>query len=389
MSDSIDTEVEGEPGQIREVALGLRNSTTPAIEAVGDTLVDARRESGDTWNSPAGEAFHSHTSSLIDPVDGLESYLRDAANGLELLAGELENSQSLMESIRTDAANAGLSVNGLVIENPGAPLPSPGPLPVDADTTAVALHRDQVSAHNVQNARISAFTSAAAEASEVRAKETAAARSWGETVSRKHQLKLAFTGADFGVSVAKGLADERGAKHKKASQSLMARSTKLSELRASVTDFDKRRAMFTEGRKLHGEAARHQAGWRSANKSGQKFGRAGGVLAVGGVAYDIAVLDKPWTQAAVSGGAGFAASVGTAALAGAVIGSAFPVPLVGTVAGAGLGVAAGIYTSGAVDSLFEDADRSVAGAFEAGHSALVDTGVAAWNASSSAWKSLF
>lgn len=59
-------------------------------------------------------------------------------------------------------------------------------------------------------------------------------------------------------------------------------------------------------------------------------------------------------QAVASGGAGFLASVGAGAATGAVIGSFVPIPGVGTAVGAVIGAGVGIFTSGAVDSLFEN-----------------------------------
>lgn len=112
-------------------------------------------------------------------------------------------------------------------------------------------------------------------------------------------------------------------------------------------------------------------------------------MAVGAVAYDVAVLDKPWHQAVVSGGAGFGASVAAGAATGALIGSIVPVPLVGTVFGAAVGTGIGIWTSGAVDSLFEDSDRSFASAYDAGRDALGDTWQSASNTGKFVWNALF
>lgn len=97
----------------------------------------------------------------------------------------------------------------------------------------------------------------------------------------------------------------------------------------------------------------------------------GGVLAGAGIALDIASGEDP-TQAVVSGTAGFAASVA----AGAMIGTAIPVPGVGTAVGALVGAGVGIFTSGMVDSLFEDGP-DVGDAAVEGLEAVWDTGAAA------------
>lgn len=389
MSESIDTEVKGSPGQVRDTADLLRTLVGPAAGAVGDTLVDARRGAEDSWSSPAGEAFTSRTSELVMPVDQLETFLREAAYGLDHLAGELEHSQRLMEAIRDDAAAAGLTVRGNVIEHPGPPLPEPGPMPVDADTHAAAAHADQMNAYNAQRARLDAFTAAAAEAAEVRSRESAAARSWGELVAKRQQGKVSFVAADLFVSTMQGIVSERGKRHEARSRELLERSRRLAEGTGRISGYEARRAAFEEGRRLRGEAFRHQVARTADVTSSRKLGRLGGPLAVGGFIYDVAVLDKPWHQAAVSGGVGFGASVAAAAAAGAAIGTVIPVPFVGTALGAVVGTGVGIFTSGAVDSLFLDGEQSFGSAVDAGQKAVSDTLDSAEQLSKQLWGAIF
>lgn len=72
---------------------------------------------------------------------------------------------------------------------------------------------------------------------------------------------------------------------------------------------------------------------------------------------------------------GFLASMAAGAGTGAVIGSFVPVPGVGTVAGAVVGAAVGVFTSGVIDSLFEEGP-DVGAALDRGTEALADTGQA-------------
>ncbi|MFG1604447.1 hypothetical protein [Actinoplanes sp. NPDC049265] len=99
----------------------------------------------------------------------------------------------------------------------------------------------------------------------------------------------------------------------------------------------------------------------------------GGLAAAGGV-IDVVDGSKEIPQATVSSGAGFAASwvVGGAAAelatagfaayvaSGAVIGTAIPIPVVGTVAGILGGAAAGLIASGAVDWLWDGGAQTIA-----------------------------
>lgn len=113
------------------------------------------------------------------------------------------------------------------------------------------------------------------------------------------------------------------------------------------------------------------------------------------------------TQAVVSNGGGFLASVGAGAAIGAAIGTVAPGPgnVVGVVAGAVVGGVVGIVTSGAIDSVFEKG-WDVGTALGDGWQDLADTGVAladlaqGWNAAgeaisaagdglSDAWDSIF
>jgi hypothetical protein len=120
------------------------------------------------------------------------------------------------------------------------------------------------------------------------------------------------------------------------------------------------------------------------SKAGRIGLKVGGALAVAGVAYDIA-NGKPVGQAVVSGAVGFGASVA----AGALVGSAIPVPVVGTAVGALVGAGVGLFASGAVDSLYQNGIGAVGGAIEDGTKAVADTGKAIGGAVADAWDAIF
>lgn len=333
MSESIDTEIKGDPDEVRALAIKLRTSAAPAISTVADTLVDARRGAEDSWQSPAGDAFRSTVHDAIHPVDGLATFLRAAADGLDVLAGEVDQAQRQMQSVRIEAAGAGLAINEFVIEHPGPATPVPSPLAADADSNAIDEHRAQSKAHDAQNQKIDAFTRAAGHASEIRTKEANAASAWSNLVGDKHNRTLGFTSLGFGLDMTQGEAKLRGKAHRARATELLGRAKDLRSTRSTVAALDERFSRSGQARALIGEAADAQKAWRSSTQLGQTMARASGVLAVGGVAYDIAVLDKPWHQAVATGSASFGASVA----AGALIGTAIPVPIVGTALGAAAG----------------------------------------------------
>lgn len=385
MTDPIDTEIKGEPAEVRALATDLRLRAAPTVGTVADTLVDARRGAEDTWRSPAGDAFHSTVSDAILPIDGLATFLRQAADGLDLLAGEVEGAQRQMTEVRIEAAGAGLTVRDFAIEHPGPPAPAPGQLAADADSVAIEEHRELTKAYDAQNRKLDAFTRAAGHASEIRTKETNAASAWSDLVGDKQNRKLGLTAVGFGVDMTRGEANLRGKTHRARATELSGMAKALNSARPGLATLDERLSLSRATRTIIGEAADAQTAWRSSTQLGQTMARARGVLAVGGVAYDIAVLDKPWHQAVVTGGASFGASVA----AGALVGTAIPVPVVGTALGAATGAIVGIYASGAVDSLFDETGDGISGAAGAGWNAVADTGAVAVDAVASTWKALF
>jgi RHS repeat-associated protein len=129
-------------------------------------------------------------------------------------------------------------------------------------------------------------------------------------------------------------------------------------------DLDHYTALGRQGDDLIANAGRLE---RAAKLTPPKIG---GGLAVAGIGYDIATGKDP-VQAVAAGGGGFAASV----LAGAMIGSFIPVPGVGTAVGALGGAVVGTFTSGAIDSLFEDG-LDAGAALGRGFEAVGDTGKA-------------
>ncbi|WP_072804105.1 PPE domain-containing protein [Rhodococcoides yunnanense] len=119
-------------------------------------------------------------------------------------------------------------------------------------------------------------------------------------------------------------------------------------------------------------------------KAGRITGRLGGGLAIAGIAYDI-YTGEPVDQAIVSGGLGFGAAVA----AGALIGTAIPIPIVGTAVGALGGAVVGIFTSGAVDTLYSEGLGSVDDAIGDGAAAIADTGSAIGELVTGAWDAIF
>lgn len=93
---------------------------------------------------------------------------------------------------------------------------------------------------------------------------------------------------------------------------------------------------------------------------------------------------------------GTLAGIGAATLTGAAIGSAIPIPGVGTAAGAIVGAGVGIITSGAIDHMFNEGVENIGDVGEAlwegtkglGNT-LADAGNAIGDGISNAWDAIF
>lgn len=101
-------------------------------------------------------------------------------------------------------------------------------------------------------------------------------------------------------------------------------------------------------------------------------------------------------QAVSSNAGGTLAGIGAATLTGAAIGSAIPIPGVGTAAGAIVGAGVGIITSGAIDHMFNEGVENIGDVGEAlwegtkglGNT-LADAGNAIGDGISNAWDAIF
>jgi hypothetical protein len=121
-----------------------------------------------------------------------------------------------------------------------------------------------------------------------------------------------------------------------------------------------------------------------------------GLAATGFAIHEDMEEGESATQATVSNVAGMGASIAAGAYIGGAIGTAIPVPVVGTVTGvvvgAVVGTAVGAFTSGAIDSLWDSGLDSLGDAGQAvedGWNEIKDTGEAVGDLASDAWNAVF
>ena len=385
---SIETLIEGNPDSIRTASDWLRGSLATGIDTAVESIDASRSAADGGWDGEAGDNFSEKMKSAGNKGNDLSSAARESATSIDDAAAALQTAQSMMEQIRSDAAAAGLTVNGTVIEHPGDAPPTPiSPPTGDAATpAAVSAYNAAVIAAEEYVRKAEAYEVAEAAAESARSVYEAELKNLVGVLSEATD-KLWFLVGDM-VNGALGALGAKNVTLMMAQARFLALDAdKWLDLaknavpgtpRATVyADYDHARSLVRQSDDLF-EAAKNAD---SANTlRGLKLG---GALAAGGIVYDI-LNDKPVDQAVISGGIGFGASVA----AGAALGSFIPVPIVGTGVGALGGAVVGIFASGAADSFFENG-VDFGQAASSGADAVANTGKAIGGVFSGAWNAIF
>lgn len=396
---SIDTEIEGSPGQVEGAAEWLRNQLASRLGSAADRLNDARKDADGSWNSVAGDEFVDLMTRARDETDDLQSAARRMGQDLEDFASRLRTCQEQMADVRTGARASGLGVSGFVVEDPG-PGPARPPDHFEGTPEQVRDHDQRVDAYNAHQRLVEAYNQAHREAARIDRQYAAACRALQHDYTvREHAAWVVTLGDILGDAAAAAIGVHLGLRksglHGRAQSLLDEASRAIDDLQAHPERYLKRTWFFfkeldatrleadrlviagklDEASELLDEAARLDDA-----RLPKYLGRAGRVLGPAGVAlgvYNDYQDGETATQVAASQGMSLAAGVGSGALAGAAIGSV--VPVVGTAAGAAVGTVVGagvaIFTDGAIDSVFENGP-DVGKAFEEGVDALESTGEA-------------
>ncbi|MEC3977961.1 hypothetical protein [Amycolatopsis sp. H20-H5] len=387
---AIDTKIAGSPESVRGVSHWLRESLAKGVSDAASTIYTARNSADAGWHGPASDAFRTKMTGGAEKTDGLATASRDVAQKFDDYAAELHRAQEDMRTVRASAAAAGLKVDGETIVEPGPPPSGPGAAPTgDAATPeAVKAHNDAVIAQNAHNAKVNAYDAAQHAADAARTVGRLAAdmlkNVWAD-VSSKWFLVIGDLASGAGGTLAAAhssilMKQSKFLTEEAAKYLDMAKTSPAGSTASTIyKDFDASRAAAYSADDAAAAAAKTE---RSAGRIGLKVG---GALAVAGIVYDIVATDKPVGQAIVSGGIGFGASVA----AGALIGTAIPVPVLGTAVGAVGGAVVGLFASGAVDSLYQNGIGAVGDAVADGASAVADAGKAVGGLVADAWDAIF
>lgn len=350
----IDTFIAGNPTDIRRVEDWIRTTLGTTIGNVADAAARARRIADDAWEGDASETYLGRSSEHVHAIDDFHARTSKTADVFADLSDELSRALSDMADIRARALAAGLPVVCNTISNP----------PPGDDEAAFR--------------RTSAYQEASDAAEAVHAR-------WSVAVATATNT---WTGhpwsASFLVSTALDYVDKnlqgRIADLLTMQQHLQTEAIREMERFLSLspdTPYDELRRLFGSAREPLDDLVATTGRLDDMASMSRTAGRAAGTIGlVAGVGLDYFAGGESLEQAVVSNGLGLGASIAAGSAAGAMVGSIVPGAgtAFGAVVGAAAGTVTGIFTSGAVDNLYESSTKSIGGSFSAG---LAEVGSAA------------
>ncbi|MCD2119216.1 MULTISPECIES: hypothetical protein [Rhodococcus] len=350
----IDTFIAGNPTDIRRVEDWIRTTLGTTIGNVADAAARARRIADDAWEGDASETYLGRSSEHVHAIDDFHARTSKTADVFADLSDELSRALSDMADIRARALAAGLPVVCNTIGNP----------PPGDDEAAFR--------------RTSAYQEASDAAEAVHAR-------WSVAVATATNT---WTGhlwsASFLVSTALDYVDKnlqgRIADLLTMQQHLQTEAIREMERSLSLspdTPYDELRRLFGSAREPLDDLVATTGRLDDMASMSRTAGRAAGTIGlVAGVGLDYFAGGESLEQAVVSNGLGLGASIAAGSAAGAMVGSIVPGAgtAFGAVVGAAAGTVTGIFTSGAVDNLYESSTKSIGGSFSAG---LAEVGSAA------------
>lgn len=368
----VDTEITGSPGSIEGAADWLRSSLGKAVTSSADALSAARSTAASDWHGETGSSFAATMGSAVGRVDALASAASGVAGALDAFAARLSSLQNRMADIRGTAQRAGLTVSAYLVEEPGAGPADPGPPPTGpVSPDAAHAYNAAVEAWNAHQDKVRAYNKAAADAEDVRSDLATATQGLADEYRGLEGPDWVLNAADIAGGFA-GAVLEYNASALRGWSDYLAHQSRdyIDRIRANPGSFSNADLNYWD------DVARNADDVAAAADDLEHTSRslplkAGGALAIAGIGLDIASGEDP-VQATASGAGGFLASVAAGAGTGALVGSFVPIPGVGTAAGAIVGAGVGIFTSGAIDSLFENGP-DVGAAVDAGVDAVTDT----------------
>ena len=403
----LETRIDGSPEGIRAVARWLRKDFGDASEDLASSVFRERSRAASDWTGQTGDAFQDRSKRLGDAGDEAKRLTGQSADDIDQLAQALQEAQATMESVRSDARAGGLVVAGTIVRNPGPGPAEAGPAPTAGTSPAAIDAWDRANrAVAEHNAKVEVWNRCVERANKAY-QDWAAALERSATTWQTYNDKLVGVTADFLTAAA--------------SVAIIARTvpvlvgqseyyvTRAAELRAhaealkapdgTVVDRNRYYQLLDEADDLEGTRAPQLMDDAKNFKVPSSISRGLGILGVAATGYaihDDIQQGESVAQAATSNLAGMGASIAAGAYLGGVVGTAIPVPILGTatgvVVGAVAGTVVGAFTSGVIDSVWENGVDSLGDAGDAvmeGLGDVADVGQAVGGAAKDAWDAIF
>lgn len=399
----LNTHIDGSPESLRAAASWIQTSFGSGAGLLADRSITARNDGSEVWTGPSSEAFVRRARALGASAEEAEGVAQQVYRQVHDLAGDFESAINEMGRVRSTARSSGLSVVGEVVINPGDRLVLQGSPPGPDATPAEHNHWTSLSNQvTTQNAKVDAFELACLTADEVYQRLVNlvdnAAASWS-----RHSATLAGLAAEFltaGISaavvmriapalVAQSKYHWNMAEHNAAgARALRTPDGRVLARESYYRNLDEARSHLRDARKYDHKAQNVRVP--------RSLGRALGVLGIVATGYAIREdmeAGESAGQAITSNVGGMVAGMAAGAATGAVIGSFIPVPGVGTavgiIGGAIVGTVVGAFTSGVIDSMWENGVTAVGDAVSRGWDEVKDVGSAVGDLASGAWNALF
>ena len=403
--NDLDTKIDGSPGSIRAIADWLRRDFGGGAEDIADTAHRQKSRTESDWTGEAGTAFAGRVKELAKAGDGAKSTATTVAGDVDALASDLERAQRDLATVRSTASGAGLTVAGTIIKDPGSGPSSPGDLPAGADQSATDAWTKANGAVEAHNRLVEAWDRAVKRAQEI-FKEWYDALSEAPGLWEKHHKNLVgltapLLASNFEISLV--------------ARAYPALAGQIDFLNDQVAQNLEHADAMNRNGVVHDRARYYQIldeiDDLKANQIPEATKAVKNIEVPKGVTRGLWALDVLATgyaihadmeegesaaQATTSNGVSMVASIAAGAYVGGAIGTAIPVPILGTavgvVAGAAVGTVVGAFTSGAIDSIWENGMTSLGDAGKAvdeGWNEIKDTGSAIGDLAEGAWDAVF
>lgn len=388
MSQVQETQIEGSPESIEAVATYLRVTLAGESATWASDVGAGRSKVTGAWSGKASDAFATRVDTANKAVLAFSDETDTVATAVSKLAAGLTDAQAKMAAARRTARDGGLTVTGTQIHHPGL-----APIVYYEDIEPYSQTPASSAASGVYADKIDTWNSAAEQSGGGYDTWQGALDTFSATWSEAREsltgvsLDLLTMGIEATAEVnrlyqLRGIVELNTSRLVSAERTLaqMANNGKIvvpkSTYYALVDEMDASRSAINAAKN---ELPKPKVGAKVTNSI-----RVLGVAAVGYGIYNDMQNGESVAQAATSNIGGFLAGAG----AGALIGS-FILPPAGTIVGGVIGAGVGLFTSGMIDHLWEDASAGLGDTLEAGLTEIADTGKAIGDLVTGVWDSIF